>query len=100
MKLHLKGQISDRQQLLRQGSLPFPQHHISITAGSQLLQLSSVAQQLAKGQQQPGHQWCTNHLHNGIDGQDDLERCLTVTEVTQVTHPVTRRSAIPRSQGA
>jgi hypothetical protein len=42
MKLHLKGQISDRQQLLRQGSLPFPQHHISITAGSQLLQLSSV----------------------------------------------------------
>ena len=45
-----------------------------------LFQIATVA----KWQQEPGHQRCTNHLHNGIDGQDDLERCLRAVGADEV----------------
>ena len=36
----------------------------------------------AKWQQQPCHQWCANHLHNRIDGQNDLKGCLQISFLT------------------
>lgn len=67
------------KQLLRQGGLPLPWlESWSIKFPLQVSSSSAVSLH-AKWQQQPCHQWCANHLHNRIDGQDDLKGCLQIS---------------------
>ncbi len=67
-----------RKQLLRQGCLPLPW----LESWSIQVSSSSAVSPHAKWQQQPCHQWCANHLHNRIDGQDDLKGCLQMSFLT------------------